>query len=361
LIYDAAADDARWPLFLDAYGRAVGGGRCFMVLNIERGNGTALFRSSNWSDEDFQRYAERCVEGDLSATAGTAHPEGAVRTIDALRQPGASTTHREGYSPRDVRYGLEGIFLRTPDGPSTIVAVRGQRDRPFGKHAVATLGPLMPHLRRAALLHNELSSMRSQLAIFSAYLDRDPHPFLLTDTQARVIYANSAANETAGLQDGLAIVSGHVSLMAPRDQAVFIKAVSHAVTARGARLRSLVVERPSHKPPYRLLLMPVPYPGPIPAGSSQAAAAAVLIVGNEREPEFYPDLVRQLFALTPAQARVTAKLAAGRSAEQIAADLSVSLATVRTHIRRVLSKTSTSRQGELISLVLRTTHFSVSD
>jgi DNA-binding CsgD family transcriptional regulator len=34
-----------------------------------------------------------------------------------------------------------------------------------------------------------------------------------------------------------------------------------------------------------------------------------------------------------------------------------SIDTVRTHVKRILSKTSTTRQGELISLVLRTAPF----
>jgi DNA-binding CsgD family transcriptional regulator len=38
----------------------------------------------------------------------------------------------------------------------------------------------------------------------------------------------------------------------------------------------------------------------------------------------------------------------------VAADLDISVLTARTHIRRVLSKTATNRQGELIALVLRT-------
>jgi DNA-binding CsgD family transcriptional regulator len=37
----------------------------------------------------------------------------------------------------------------------------------------------------------------------------------------------------------------------------------------------------------------------------------------------------------------------------VASQLNVSIETVRTHTRRVLSKTATQRQGELISLVLR--------
>ena len=87
--------------------------------------------------------------------------------------------------------------------------------------------------------------------------------------------------------------------------------------------------------------------------------AAVLIIDTEARPELDHEVLSELFFLTPAEARVTAKLGVGHSAEEIAEETGASLETVRTHIRRVLSKTGTGRQGELISLVLRTAPFAV--
>ena len=64
-------------------------------------------------------------------------------------------------------------------------------------------------------------------------------------------------------------------------------------------------------------------------------------------------LLCELFSFTPAEARVAGKLALGRSLEEIAVELGISLETVRTHAKRALSKSGTDRQGELISLMLR--------
>jgi DNA-binding CsgD family transcriptional regulator len=65
-------------------------------------------------------------------------------------------------------------------------------------------------------------------------------------------------------------------------------------------------------------------------------------------------MLQDLFSLTSGEARVVARLVQGRSVDEVAAELKISVETVRTHVRRVLAKTATSRQGELISLVLRT-------
>jgi DNA-binding CsgD family transcriptional regulator len=58
-----------------------------------------------------------------------------------------------------------------------------------------------------------------------------------------------------------------------------------------------------------------------------------------------------LFDLTPAEARVARSLAAGKTVENIASDASVSLNTVRTHVRGVLEKTGCNRQAEVVALL----------
>jgi DNA-binding CsgD family transcriptional regulator len=82
-------------------------------------------------------------------------------------------------------------------------------------------------------------------------------------------------------------------------------------------------------------------------------AVAVMVTDPDRPVSLDPKALQVLFSFTPAEAKVTALLVQGRSMEQIATQLAVSLETVRTHVRHVFSKTATNRQGELIALVLR--------
>jgi DNA-binding CsgD family transcriptional regulator len=50
---------------------------------------------------------------------------------------------------------------------------------------------------------------------------------------------------------------------------------------------------------------------------------------------------------------VARKLAGGQSINDIATAHAISLNTARTHLKNILSKTSTTRQAELVALVLR--------
>ena len=61
----------------------------------------------------------------------------------------------------------------------------------------------------------------------------------------------------------------------------------------------------------------------------------------------------ELFALTPAEARVASMIAAGSSPEEIAEELSLARETVRNQIKAIFAKTDTHRQNELAALIGR--------
>ncbi len=354
LIYAAVADVSCWQTFLDAYVEAVGARRGTLWLIREPGTEGSVLCWSNWSEEDVRLYFERYAADDIIRISANNQPEGAVLGLEDICPAEVletSRVYREFYDPRGIYHGFGGYFLRTTGGTSLLIANRSKQDGPFGQQAFAILHALMPHLRRAALLHSELFSVRARLATFTAHLDRYPYPFLLVDPQGLVIYANAAGKQVTERQDGLVLACGQLSVSDRKSNAQFLKAITEL--SAGTPLWRLDVERPSRQAPYRLILMPVPHTGAMPFGISQPAAA-VLIISREFGPELDPAILRDLYSLTPAEARVTARLALGRSAEEIAEELGVSLETIRSQIRSVLSKTGTGRQGELISLVLRT-------
>ncbi len=66
------------------------------------------------------------------------------------------------------------------------------------------------------------------------------------------------------------------------------------------------------------------------------------------------DTLATLFALTPTEARVAAALTEGCPPAQIAADFDIGRTTVAFHMRNLFQKTGTSRQAELVALLIRT-------
>lgn len=82
------------------------------------------------------------------------------------------------------------------------------------------------------------------------------------------------------------------------------------------------------------------------------AAAMILIVDTELEPEDFTHVLRRLFSLTAAEARVAACVLHTDGLQSVAEELCISLSTVRIHLQRVFAKTTTHRQAELVRLLL---------
>lgn len=95
---------------------------------------------------------------------------------------------------------------------------------------------------------------------------------------------------------------------------------------------------------------------PIVTGQSAPGAergnVALYISDPESQVEAPAKWLRQLYRLTAAESAVALHLANGSSLTETAECLGVTRNTVRTHLQRVLQKTDTRRQGELIKLVM---------
>ncbi len=81
-------------------------------------------------------------------------------------------------------------------------------------------------------------------------------------------------------------------------------------------------------------------------------AVCVIISDPERQNLLPEKALRNLFGLAPAEARLAVRLARGDELRSAAAELNITYATARTQLAAIFRKTSTSRQGELIRLLL---------
>ena len=106
--------------------------------------------------------------------------------------------------------------------------------------------------------------------------------------------------------------------------------------------------RPSGKRPLQLLASPVG------SGNSFARRKLTLIFVSDPEDSarIRESVLCQLFDLTPAESAIASRIASGASVEDICSSLNITQNTCRTHLKRIFSKTETSRQAELVNLVL---------
>jgi DNA-binding CsgD family transcriptional regulator len=210
---------------------------------------------------------------------------------------------------------------------------------------------LLPHLRRALLLDRRLLRRGLHPAGAEAVLDALRHALLLIDDHGAAIHVNRAAERLLAGRDGLAIERGQLcaatAVLTARLQGLLAQAVgrSGGVPMSG----TMALPRPSGRRP--LMAVAVPLRREVHWLRPQRAAACLCISDPEQQPNAPPAWLSTLFGLTVTEAAVAELLLAGDDTHEIAAHLGISYQTVRAHLARIMGKTGTRRQSELILLL----------
>ena len=164
--------------------------------------------------------------------------------------------------------------------------------------------------------------------------------------QRGVLFCNASASRCLQSDDGLSIGSGLIESWRPAEQRHLRRAISLAARNLSGEC-VLKIARPSQRPPLWVVVVGLPTPR-----TSSAEGPVALFIGAPEQHYSLPlDLVRWLYDLTPAEARLVTALINGRRLEEIAKDFGVTQNTIRTELRAVFAKTGTSRQVDLVKLV----------
>lgn len=235
--------------------------------------------------------------------------------------------------------------IAAPTGDMTIVHC----ERPFSEGSVdaggiAALDRLRAHFARAGLLGRRLAMERARAA--SQALEMMGLPAAVLGLRGELIEANALFQD---LMPGVF-----------HDRAARL-ALAHAPADEMLAAAIAALARPDLPQPVRSL--PIPSRGGAPMVlhvapvSGQArdvfSFASAIVVATPVLPGAGPEagVIAGLFDLTPAEARLAAAIASAHTPREAARRLGVTEATARTTLKRILAKTGTRRQADLVGLL----------
>jgi DNA-binding CsgD family transcriptional regulator len=180
----------------------------------------------------------------------------------------------------------------------------------------------------------------------AAALDRLQLGVLLTTSTGLVMLANRSAHTICAQADGLSMKEGHLRAASVSAQAALRGLLADDPERGGA----LSIRRPSLRRPFAILVTPLGEDPPGP--EAQGAVKAVFLSDPERGNATGAETLQGLYELTPAEAGLAVELLQGRSVEEGALALGIRVATARTHLKRIFTKTGSKRQSDLVRLLL---------
>lgn len=358
-VYDAALMPERWSNVLEEMGRAFGASAVNISILDDRGRPTKFL--TRGTPPQLQRlFLHKYSRPDLNTFAATwaAKPVGAL--IKSWESPEFRTfrdseMYNELYKPIGA-YKCIGVVLARGAHNLAFGMLLPEDGRPFGDSESHLASALVPHLQRALQVSLKLDVFEHERRLFADMLDQvSSVGIVLVNEGGAVIWANSAAEELARQRDGFAIKPSGIAVASPdvtRQLKLAIATAAGIASGEGlAQGATVQLSRPSGRRPMLATVMPMrtaewvlPPPQP---------AAIVLISDPEREVLPPPQRLASIFKLTLREAQIAALLAQGAGLADAAERLGLSRATVQTHLKRILEKTGTHRQAELVSLLLR--------
>jgi len=178
---------------------------------------------------------------------------------------------------------------------------------------------------------------------------------LVTDEVGKLVLANHVAEQILAARDGIAVLSSGAVVIATesgfRPLRIPKEKVSQQSTLDDHWTSDAVeaVPRPE-KRPLTVLIRPLN-----PSGERNLADPAFLIflLDPERPTQATENGLRELYEFTVTEVRLAHLLMAGKTFEECCAQLGVRASTIRMHLGNMFAKTGVRRQGQLVSLLLR--------
>ena len=343
-IYDTTLDPPAWPQALARICDYLGA-EASTINYHDLGRGEALLAyehgtSPAWSRLYHERYGELnplippLMRGPIGRPALIADR---MPTEDWRR----TQLYREWCAPQRYADFMDMVVFRDDRHIGALSCVRLDDQPRFGAPDLAAFGSIAGHIRRALDISNLFELRKVEADLFEGLVEMLQAAVLVIDRQGRTLQQNERATRwLAELQRtqrrGERLVLPGVDLSrlieTVKDERVFTASL-----------------RPSDS--RRDIVGVTSFALGGAAGRLRGWPIIVLITGEKFSKPPADALLQSMFGLTPAEIRVLKFILSGQTGSETADDLGVSLATVRTHIARLLTKTHASNQAELVRIV----------
>lgn len=355
-IYDSALSPENWSVTLEQLAKLFRSQTASLTSrDLKTMNGNAI--SFGADPASIREYFEVWRHRNIFVNRTKAWLPGSIETdqqIVARRDLERSDYFNEYMKRFDADWVVR-LSLMTEAGLHQSISLsRHQSVGEYGPSDVKLGEMLMPHLQRAARIGRQLQRANLFRVVSAELLEGNPLGVVLLDRNGRVTFANRAARSIAVRADALVIRHGTIECLSPSDNKQLDGLVCGAlakvggVTApRGGVMR---LSRHSSGRDYIVAV------GSLGSGATPfeglASAAFLLITDPDTLPQTLSSMLQRVYGATPAEARLAEQLAMGNSVEHAAEMLRIKVSTARWHLASLFRKTDTTRQTELIRLLL---------
>ena len=198
--------------------------------------------------------------------------------------------------------------------------------------------------------HRQRAETAPLLDSATAVLNRLPIGVILVTADTKILFFNGKAKRYLEQNDGLIVGADRICRATlPGESRALAKLLSATLSpsdeSKSEGDFAISLTRMESDYPLNVMVAPI--------GTGAAGKGAVLFVSDPAEPvELSVESICKLYGLTPAEGRLALGLTNGHKLDDLAEQWGVSMHTVRSQLRQIFRKTDTSRQSEVVKLIL---------
>jgi DNA-binding CsgD family transcriptional regulator len=237
-------------------------------------------------------------------------------------------------------HGCRLVLYRAPGMPAFDTATR------------SAFSEILPHAARSLALAQHLQVLGCRDDWLVGATELLPFGHLAIAGDGRMLFANPLAREMLSAADGLHLQAGRVVAVNATDDAQLQSRLRELLDDDSLDERmSINVRRRSGRAAYVVHLETAAAPGT--AFATPRPRVRMIVIDACRGATISSAVLSDIYRLTRTEREVARCVADGDSLQEVARRLGVTLATIRTHLRSIFAKTGTSRQAELVRLLIQ--------
>ncbi|MGD9783654.1 MAG: LuxR C-terminal-related transcriptional regulator [Hyphomicrobiaceae bacterium] len=339
-IYACPGEPERWPAALHAIGRAINADAGSLTL-VQCSSARAVFSARSAGEDACHAMADN-DDGSLAALATLMRDHPVVESASPRGSTSGGPQHAGVVFLRER--GLVGYARWTWGGAGN----SGRRNT----KALRMLRMISPHLRRAIELDGRIASDSAIAQRLTGLLDQLALAVVLTDSEGTVVHANVPARRMMAGEGPLRLRGARLGL-ACQDAA---SRLAHVIrdkaeaTCEGHEASCVAISGPNHaaRPAVAYVCRIARHMRD--SGLLPSAVVAVLVPCPGQSASVSADALGALFELTPKESHVLKAIAQGATLPAVAAQFSIALSTVKTHLTSVMDKIGAARQADIVRI-----------
>jgi len=356
MAYDAAMDEHRWPSFLEAFASAVGGSSAILRSNDTQTH-SASFNASVGYDMAWQKaYCNHFVKLDYFNHVMNQYSSGKIFSSDHnidQSQLRKGEYYNDYLRPQNKMHALGSFLLKTDEHSLVLGVQRSRLSGAFRDKDFQFMANLAPHITRAVQVHRKILSTTADKEHAHSALDQMRMGVILTNRLGTPLYINRTAELMMTQDVGLGVFHNKLAAHSPSETAKLHKLITD--TSLGVNSSTvggdMRITMPNQIGFLHCVVMPVSQKIPYLMNDVIGTDCVAVFLSKPGHLQLSPKRLVTLYKITPAEARLAARLAALRTVEEASDELGISIPTARTQLKSVFSKTGTRSQSELLMLL----------